>query len=378
MKFLEKETTEMYAIIDLETTGGKFDAESITDIAIIKYNGNKVLDKFYSLINPEKKIDSFVEKLTGINNNMLKNAPKFYNIAKRIINLTEDCIIVAHNVSFDYRVLKTEFRRLGYNYKRKTLCTIKLSKKLIPNKTSYSLEKLVKILGIPIKRNHRAFDDANATFNLFKLLEDHDLNKKILKKEIKNSDLNSISESILKSIDKIPSETGLYYFYNEKKKVIFIGSSSNLKKKVLNHFLKNNIKEKSFIKEIIKITFSLTGNQTIAVLKMKNEIKSLSPVYNKNKFLIKKNFRSFNNSLKYPFDNFLLIDNGRKIDEFSFLYIKNKIYIGYGFFELNHQIKDNVKINSRLINMSEDIEIKKIIINLIINKKFKKIIQLNY
>jgi DNA polymerase-3 subunit epsilon len=378
VKFLEKETTEMYAIIDLETTGGKFDAESITDIAIIKYNGNKVLDKFYSLINPEKKIDSFVEKLTGINNNMLKNAPKFYNIAKRIINLTEDCIIVAHNVSFDYRVLKTEFRRLGYNYKRKTLCTIKLSKKLIPNKTSYSLEKLVKILGIPIKRNHRAFDDANATFNLFKLLEDHDLNKKILKKEIKNSDLNSISESILKSIDKIPSETGLYYFYNEKKIVIFIGSSSNLKKKVLNHFLKNNIKEKSFIKEIIKITFSLTGNQTIAVLKMKNEIKSLSPVYNKNKFLIKKNFRSFNNSLKYPFDNFLLIDNGRKIDEFSFLYIKNKIYIGYGFFELNHQIKDNVKINSRLINMSEDIEIKKFIINLIINKKFKKIIQLNY
>jgi len=378
VKFLEKEITEMYAIIDLETTGGKFDAESITDIAIIKYNGNKVLDKFYSLINPEKKIDSFVEKLTGINNNMLKNAPKFYNIAKRIINITEDCIIVAHNVSFDYRILKTEFRRLGYNYKRKTLCTIKLSKKLIPNKTSYSLEKLVKILGIPIKRNHRAFDDANAAFNLFKLLEDHDLNKKILKKEIKNSDLNSISESILKSIDKIPSKIGLYYFYNEKKIVIFIGSSSNLKRKVLNHFLKNNIKGKSFIKEIIKITFSLTGNQTIAVLKMKNEIKSLSPVYNKNKFLIKKNFRSFNNSLKYPFDNFLLIDNGRKIDEFSFLYIKNKIYRGYGFFELNHQIKDNVKINSRLINMSEDIEIKKIIINLIINKKFKKIIQLHY
>lgn len=377
MKFLEKEATEMYAIIDIETSGGKFDAESITEIAIIKYNGDKVLDKFSSLINPEKKIDSFVEKLTGINNRMLKNAPKFYYVAKRIINITEDCVLVAHNASFDYRVLKTEFRRLGYNYKRKTLCTVNLSKKLIPNKTSYSLEKLVKILGIPLKRNHRAFDDANATFNLFKLLEDHDLNKKILKKEIKNSSINSISESILKLIDKIPSKTGLYYFYNEKKTVTFLGVSSNLKKKVLNHFLKNNMKNRSYIKKTRNISFSLTGNKTIAILKMKNEIKNLSPIYNKKKFLEKNSIKNYNDSLKYPYDNFLVIDKGREIDEFSFLYIKNKIYRGYGFFELNHQIKDDLKINSRIIKMSEDIEIKKFIINLIIRKKFNKIIQLN-
>ena len=377
MKFLEKEATEMYAIIDIETSGGKFDAESITEIAIIKYNGDKVLDKFSSLINPEKKIDSFVEKLTGINNRMLKNAPKFYSVAKRIINITEDCVLVAHNASFDYRVLKTEFRRLGYNYKRKTLCTVNLSKKLIPNKTSYSLEKLVKILGIPLKRNHRAFDDANATFNLFKLLEDHDLNKKILKKEIKNSSINLISESILKLIDKIPSKIGLYYFYNEKKTVIFLDISSNLKKKVLNHFLKNNMKNRSYIKKTRNISFSLTGNKTIAILKMKNEIKNLSPIYNKKEILVKNSIKNYNDSLKYPYDNFLIIDKGREIDEFSFLYIKNKIYRGYGFFELNHQIKDDLKINSRIIKMSEDIEIKKFIINLIIKKKFNKIIQLN-
>ena len=296
---------------------------------------------------------------------------------KRIINITEGCVLVAHNASFDYRVLKTEFRRLGYNYKRKTLCTVNLSKKLIPNKTSYSLEKLVKILGIPLKRNHRAFDDANATFNLFKLLEDHDLNKKILKKEIKNSSINSISESILKLIDKIPSKTGLYYFYNEKKTVTFLGVSSNLKKKVLNHFLKNNMKNRSYIKKTRNISFSLTGNKTIAILKMKNEIKNLSPIYNKKNFLEKNSIKNYNDSLKYPYDNFLVIDKGREIDEFSFLYIKNKIYRGYGFFELNHQIKDDLKINSRIIKMSEDIEIKKFIINLIIRKKFNKIIQLN-
>ena len=167
---MEKEVNKMYAIIDIETTGGKFDSESITEIAILKYNKQKLLDQFSSLVNPENKIDSFVEKLTGINHKMLKNAPKFYNIAKRIIEITDNCVLVAHNASFDYRILKTEFRRLGYNYKRKTLCTVNLSKKLIPNKTSYSLDKLTKDLGIPLKRNHRAFDDAIATFNLFKLL----------------------------------------------------------------------------------------------------------------------------------------------------------------------------------------------------------------
>tara|TARA_B110000003_G_scaffold276121_1_gene320990 strand:- start:3173 stop:4294 length:1122 start_codon:yes stop_codon:yes gene_type:complete len=372
---LEKEINKMYAIIDIETTGGKFDTESITEIAIIKYNGEKVLDKFSTLINPEKKIDSFVEKLTGINNKMLKNAPKFYNVAKRIINITDGCVLVAHNALFDYRILKTEFRRLGYNYKKKTLCTVNLSKKLIPNKDSYSLEKLTKALGIPLKRNHRAFDDTIATFNLFKLLEDHDLEKQIIKNEIKNSNLNSVSINILKYIDKIPSKIGLYYFYNKEKKLIFIGISSNLKKKVLNHFLKN--KNNHIVKKTKSILFSLTGNKTIAILKMKNETKNLSHIHNKKENLLKTKSQTYNKNLNYPYNNFLIVDKGREIDEFSFLYIKNKKFKGYGFFELNHQIKDDLKITSRMIEMAEDPEIKNIILKLIYRKTFSKIIQLN-
>lgn len=375
VKFLEKEINKMYAIIDIETTGGKFDTESITEIAIIKYNGEKVLDKFSTLINPEKKIDSFVEKLTGINNKMLKNAPKFYNVAKRIINITDGCVLVAHNALFDYRILKTEFRRLGYNYKKKTLCTVNLSKKLIPNKDSYSLEKLTKALGIPLKRNHRAFDDTIATFNLFKLLEDHDLEKQIIKNEIKNSNLNSVSINILKYIDKIPSKIGLYYFYNKEKKLIFIGISSNLKKKVLNHFLKN--KNNHIVKKTKSILFSLTGNKTIAILKMKNETKNLSHIHNKKENLLKTKSQTYNKNLNYPYNNFLIVDKGREIDEFSFLYIKNKKFKGYGFFELNHQIKDDLKITSRMIEMAEDPEIKNIILKLIYRKTFSKIIQLN-
>ena len=374
---MEKEINKMYAIIDIETTGGKFDSESITEIAILKYNGEKLLDQFSSLVNPEKKIDSFVEKLTGISYKMLVNAPKFYNIAKRIIEITDNCVLVAHNASFDYRVLKTEFRRLGFNYNKKTLCTVNLSKKLIPNKTSYNLEKLTKVLGIPLKRNHRAFDDAIATLNLFKLLQDLDIEKKILKKEIKNLKLNSISINILKYIDKIPSKIGLYYFHNEKKNIIFIGMSSNLKKDVLNHFLKIDKKIYDIIKKTKKITFSLTGNKTIALLKIKNEIKKISPYYNTRKNNLKNRSKIFSKNLNYPFKNFLIMDKGREIDEFSFIHIKNKKILGYGFFDLNHQIKNDLQIDSRTTEIIEDKEIKNIITMLISKKKYLKIIPLN-
>ena len=122
----------MYAIIDIETTGGKFNDEAITEIAIYKFDGEKIVDQFISLVNPEKKIQPFVEKLTGINSKMLINAPKFFEIAKRIIEITEDCIIVAHNINFDYRILNIEFSRLGFKFNKATLCTVELSKSLIP------------------------------------------------------------------------------------------------------------------------------------------------------------------------------------------------------------------------------------------------------
>ena len=376
VKFLVKEVNTMYAIIDIETTGGKFDCESITEIAIIKYNGEKLLDQFSSLVNPEKKIDNFVEKLTGINSKTLKNAPKFYNIAKRIIDITDNCVLVAHNASFDYRILKTEFRRLGYNFNKKTLCTVNLSKKLIPNKKSYNLEKLTKSLGIPLKRNHRALDDAIATFKLFKLLQDLDLEKTILKTEIKNLKLNSISINILKNIDKIPSKIGLYYFYNQKKEIIFIGISSNLKKKILNYFLKNDKKNHGINKETKKISYSLTGNKTIALLKMKNKIKKNIPLYNQKENKQSKKIKVYNKNLNYPFNNFLIIDKGREIDEFSFLHIKNRKIKGYGFFDLNHQIKNDFNINSRTIKIIENTEINNIITNLILKKNYLKIISL--
>ena len=226
----------MYAILDIETTGGQFNEEGITEIAIYKFDGHQIVDQFISLVNPEIPIQPFVVKLTGINNAMLRSAPKFYEVAKRIIEITEGCVLVAHNADFDYRILRTEFRRLGYDFNTKTLCTVELSKKLLPEQTSHSLGKLVRALGIPMADRHRASGDAMATVKLFKMLLDKDLEKEIISSLIKSEIQKGIAPKLLDIIANLPSKTGVYYIHNEKSKIIFIGKSRNIKKRVNQHF----------------------------------------------------------------------------------------------------------------------------------------------
>lgn len=169
----------MFAIIDIETCGGKFEYKRgrITEICILVHDGLQVTEKFTSLINPECYITPFYTQLTGITNDMVANAPKFHEIAKDIIALTENRTFVAHNVSFDYNFIRDEFASLGYTFHREKLCTVKLSRKLIPGKPSYSLGKLCESLGIANNARHRAEGDAVATAQLFDIL----LNIKSLK-----------------------------------------------------------------------------------------------------------------------------------------------------------------------------------------------------
>ena len=212
----------MYAIIDIETTGGKFNEEGITEIAIYKFDGHNVVDQFISLVNPEKPIQPFVVNLTGISNKMLINAPKFYEVAKRIVEITEDCIFVAHNTSFDYRILSTEFRRLGFEFKRETLCTVELSKELIPNMPSYSLGKLVRSLGIPVTDRHRASGDALATVELFKLLLSKDSKKTIITNALKTKPKHQLEPKLIDILDKLPNKTGVYYIHGKNGKILYL------------------------------------------------------------------------------------------------------------------------------------------------------------
>mgnify|MGYP000117586987 FL=1 len=271
----------MYAILDIETTGGKFNEEGITEIAIYKFDGQTTVDQFISLVNPEKPIQEFVVKLTGINNNMLKNAPKFHEVAKRIIEITEGCIIVAHNTVFDYRILKTEFRRLGYDFKKQTLCTVELSKQLIPEQESYSLGKLVRSLGIPVTDRHRASGDALATVKLFKLLLSKDATKEIVKSFIKTEVKSGLSPKLLDLVETMPSKTGIYYIHNEKGDIIYIGKSKNIKKRINQHFTGTSAKSKKLQRDVYAVTFEETGSELIALLKESEEIKINKPIYNR-------------------------------------------------------------------------------------------------
>lgn len=271
----------MYAILDIETTGGAYNEEGITEIAIYRFDGHEVVDQFISLVNPEIPIQPFVAKLTGINNAMLRSAPKFYEIAKRIIEITKDCIIVAHNASFDYRILRTEFKRLGYKYEHKTLCTVELAQELIPDQKSYSLGKLVRALGIPMADRHRASGDAMATVKLFKLLLDKDLEKNILQKYIQTEVIKGMVPKLADIVEALPSVTGLYYIHREDGKIIYIGKSKNIRRRVNQHFTGTTNKCKKIQLEVFMVTYEETGSELIALLKESQEIKIHQPIYNR-------------------------------------------------------------------------------------------------
>ena len=452
----------MYAIVDIETTGGKYNEEGITEIAIYQHNGQQVTDQFISLVNPERAIQPFVEKLTGINSKMLRSAPRFFEVAKRIIEITENCLIVAHNADFDYRILRTEFKRLGYNYERNSLCTVTLSKQLLPEMESHKLGKLVRSLGIPISDRHRAQGDAQATVKLFELLLEKDSNKEILKSQIRALHTHQVPSKYLSIIDELPTATGVYYLHNAVGDVLYIGKSKNIQKRVRTHLTAKDRKSQKIQKKLHKVNFEITGSELIALLKEQHEIKKNQPQINKDgryrlypmglridkqtpyhqlvleqvrndrrylivfkngrvaKHLMKqwmekfelcqkhsslqdsegacyayKNSQchgacleeedphSYNQRLNqlqyqnnYPHDDFLMICNGRKDGEYSFIFIENQSFKGYGFYELNHQIKSREKIISRMIAMDDNSDCQALILAHIKKNKFRKLIPL--
>ena len=271
----------MYAILDIETTGGKYNEEGITEIAIYKFDGHKVVDQFISLINPERDIQPFVVNLTGINNSMLRNAPKFYEVAKRIVEITDDCILVAHNAQFDYRILSTEFSRLGFEYVRPSLCTVELSKDLIPGQESYSLGKLVRSLGIPVTDRHRATGDALATVKLFQMLLAKDTGKSIIQQSIRLNPKLQLEPKHIDIIKELPSVTGVYYIHKNDGEIIYIGKSKNIKQRINQHFTNTNHKSKKLQAQVSTVTYEETGSELVALLKESEEIKRLKPRFNR-------------------------------------------------------------------------------------------------
>ena len=212
---------------------------------------------------------------------MLRSAPKFYEVAKRIVEITEDCILVAHNAQFDNRILKTEFKRLGFGFKRETLCTVELAKKLIPEQDSYSLGKLARAMGIPVSDRHRADGDAAATLKLFKILLNKDLDKYIIQDSVRLEPKYQLEPNHKDIIDGLPSITGVYYIHDDKGKIIYIGKSKNIKHRINQHFTNTSPKSKKIQLLANAVTYEATGSELVALLKESQEIKRNKPLYNR-------------------------------------------------------------------------------------------------
>lgn len=274
----------MFAIIDIETCGGKFEFRKgrIIDICVVIHDGLTVVDKFSTLINPECNIGYFYTKLSGITNEMVADAPKFHEVAKKILEMTEGKVFIAHNVQFDYGFIKDEFASLGYVYKRDTLCTVRLSRKLLPGKASYSLGNLCESLGIPNEARHRAEGDAVATAKLFDLLLQVKSNNPIYKnKGVDDLMVRRIDKIKQYILNKLPESCGVYYFLDQEGNIIYIGKSVNMYNRALSHFNTKEKKGKKMLNDLYNVDFVETGSELIALLHESEELKKHKPPYNR-------------------------------------------------------------------------------------------------
>lgn len=380
----------MYSIIDIESNGAGYRKECIIDIAVYRYDGQKIVDQFISLVNPESDITPFVQKLTSITPKMVKTAPKFHEIARRIVEITENTTLVGHNIDFDYRMLRQSFQRLGYDFKINTLDTIPLAKKLIPDEVSYSLGKLVKSLGIPLTNHHRAEGDARATLELFKLLVSKDTENEIIQKQHEETNAKTYINKIKELTQDLPNEKGFVYFQNEGGKIIFSDHVQDINKFSKKVFNSKSKKWEEIQNEVEQINYELTGTDIIAKLLLNSKgIKKRDPLpfglyYRNDKYLVEKNklnkvekpilkFRSFTQgskamqfinaiaefsaveNLKKKIDfkkrNELWLGSGRKLGEKLFIIIESGKAVSYGFYELFTQIQTMSKISKLKIDL---------------------------
>jgi DNA polymerase-3 subunit epsilon len=270
----------MFCIIDIESSGGPFGKEAMIEIAAFRYDGEEIVDQLISLVHPHRSVQPYVSKMTGITDKMLLRAPRFHEIAKRLIEITEDSVIVGHNVDFDYRMLRQEFARLGYVFERKTLDTIKLSQELIPNLKSYGLDKMCDELGLSRTNKHRAESDARATLELFEILREKDRQKGISSFEQSISENDYLKDKISDLQRSIKHSRGLYYLYDRHGKLLYLGASDNIKASINRLFLSSTEKSQKLQQEVHSLKIEPVGNWLISRVKRESELNEAKPPFN--------------------------------------------------------------------------------------------------
>jgi len=274
----------MYAIVDIETTGGYAANNAITEVAIVLHDGIREVKRYETLVNPGMGIPRYVQALTGIDDEMVAHAPSFDEIAPLLFEWLKDAVFIAHNVNFDYSFLKHQLKACGLDLDSKKLCTVRLSRKVFPGAPGYSLGKICQYLGIDNANRHRAGGDADATVLLFeKILQAGGLEqiRAMLKANSKEQYLpiNLPAEQL----SRLPETPGVYYFHDQKGKVIYVGKATNLRRRVHSHFSNNKPgrQKQEFLRNIYSISHEATGTELMAFLLECIEIKRLWPAYNR-------------------------------------------------------------------------------------------------
>jgi len=273
----------MYAIVDIETTGGYAAANGITEISIQIFDGEKVIEQFETLINPNQIIPKYIQAFTGITNEMVQQAPVFEEVAEKIYTILQGNIFVAHNVNFDYSFIKSHLEFYGYTLNAKKLCSLRLARQIFPGLPSYSLGNLCHSLEIEIKNRHRAGGDANATVVLFQKLLASDSKNIITASLHRNSKEQVLPPNVpQKHFTQLPATPGVYYFHDNKDKVIYVGKAKNIKRRVNNHFSNNsdNRQRQNFLRNTYSISYKSCATELMASILEAAEIKRLWPLFN--------------------------------------------------------------------------------------------------
>lgn len=273
----------MYAIVDIETTGSYAAANGITEISIRLYDGQEETEHFHTLVDPGQPIPYFIQRMTGITDKMVANAPRFSAVASRIASLLKGRIFIAHNVNFDYSFVKAHLNEEGYDLDCRKLCTVRLGRKIFPGLPSYSLGNLCPSLGITIRDQHRAGGDTEATLALFRLMQQHDKEEHIEKSLQRNSKESFLPPNVPKEqFEALPYSPGVYYFHDRKGKIVYVGKAANIRYRVSSHFSNNSEsrQKQNFMKHVYSISFKNCGTELMACILESTEIKRLWPRFN--------------------------------------------------------------------------------------------------
>lgn len=271
------------AFVDLETTGATASIDRITEIGIILVDESGV-EEWSTLVNPEARISGFIEQLTGISNAMVADAPRFCDVASRVYKMLEGRIFIAHNARFDYAFLKQSFLREGIDFSAKTLCTVKLSRRLYPGYPKHNLDTLIERHGLKVTGRHRALADAQLIHQFWEKIQ-ATIPEETIQAAVKAllGRPSTPTHIDLTMIDGLPESPGVYLFYGENDLPLYVGKSVNIRQRVMSHFTADvtSAKEMSLSQQVRRIEHIRTGGEIGALLKEAALVKKLQPTHNR-------------------------------------------------------------------------------------------------